>query len=141
MLDQTFFGEKKKAGFCIEAGAHDGEADSTTLHIELEHVWSGLLVEPMHISFAELVTKNRRAWAVQTCLSTKKSPEIVNFSLSGTSVKVSSGIADGNSSQSDTVHMHCILCSVCLCTPLYYPWATLLWTFSVFILRMQSIKC
>ena len=108
MLDQIYFGEKKKGGFFIEAGAHDGESDSTTLHFELEHGWTGLLVEPMPISFAELVSKNRRAWAVQTCLSTKKSPEIVNFSLSSTSSKTSSGITEGNSSQSDTVQMQCL---------------------------------
>ena len=108
MHDQTYFGEKKKGGFFIEAGAHDGESDSTTLHFELEHGWTGLLVEPMPISFAELVSKNRRAWAVQTCLSTKKSPEIVNFSLSSTSSKTSSGITEGNFSKLDTVQMQCL---------------------------------
>ena len=31
----------------MEAGAFDGATDSNTLHFELAHQWSGLLVEPV----------------------------------------------------------------------------------------------
>ena len=34
-------------GFFVEAGAFDGATDSNTLHFELAHQWSGLLVEPV----------------------------------------------------------------------------------------------
>ena len=45
-VDQIVFGGKLKNGFFIEAGAHDFELDSNTLHFELDRGWTGLLVEP-----------------------------------------------------------------------------------------------
>ena len=45
-LDSVIFKEKVKNGFFIEAGADDFEFDSNSLHFELEHGWTGLLVEP-----------------------------------------------------------------------------------------------
>ena len=45
-LDNVIFKEQVKNGFFIEAGADDFELDSNSLHFELEHGWSGLLVEP-----------------------------------------------------------------------------------------------
>jgi len=109
MLDQRYFHEKKKGGFFIEAGAFDGESESTTLHFELEHGWTGLLVEPVPLNFNKLVSKNRRAWSVQTCLSTKKTPETVNFSLSASSKATMSGIIGTNeTTQDDMVEMQCL---------------------------------
>ena len=35
------------SGFFVEAGAFDGATDSTSLHFEMAHQWSGLLVEPV----------------------------------------------------------------------------------------------
>ena len=46
LCSETFFHESLKGGFFIEAGAFDGESDSTSLHFELNHGWNGLLVEP-----------------------------------------------------------------------------------------------
>ena len=37
---------KVKEGFFIEAGADDFQRDSNSLHFELQHGWTGLLVEP-----------------------------------------------------------------------------------------------
>jgi len=108
LLDQRYFHEKKKGGFFIEAGAFNGESDSTTLHFELEHGWTGLLVEPVPLNFMELVKKNRRAWSVQTCLSTQQTPETVNFSLSASSKATMSGIIGNNDTQGDTVEMQCL---------------------------------
>ena len=34
-------------GFFVEAGAFDGATDSTSLHFEIAHQWSGLLIEPV----------------------------------------------------------------------------------------------
>ena len=45
-LDNVIFKEQVKQGFFIEAGADDFEGDSNSLHFELEHGWTGLLVEP-----------------------------------------------------------------------------------------------
>ena len=45
-LDMVIFKGEVQAGFFIEAGAHDFELDSNTLHFELDRGWTGLLVEP-----------------------------------------------------------------------------------------------
>ena len=45
-LDAVIFKDNVKDGFFIEAGADDFELDSNSLHFELEHGWTGLLVEP-----------------------------------------------------------------------------------------------
>ena len=108
LLDQRYFYEKKKGGFFIEAGALDGESDSTTLHFELEHGWTGLLVEPVPLSYNKLLKRNRKAWSVQTCLSTKKSPETINFSLAASSAATMSGIVVSNATQDDIVEMQCL---------------------------------
>jgi FkbM family methyltransferase len=40
-------------GFYIEAGANDGVSQSNTQALEVHKNWSGLLIEPNHIRFAE----------------------------------------------------------------------------------------
>ena len=39
-------------GFFVEAGAFDGATDSTSLHFEIAHQWSGLLIEPVSRFFS-----------------------------------------------------------------------------------------
>ena len=46
-------------GFFIEAGAGDGELLSNTLHFEMKHGWTGLLVEPNPDFLKRLKPKNR----------------------------------------------------------------------------------
>ncbi|CAG7832474.1 unnamed protein product [Allacma fusca] len=58
----------KKTGFFIECGAKDGEFLSNTLHLEKEG-WTGLLVEAQPEWGKELLTKNRKAWIANVCLS------------------------------------------------------------------------
>ena len=74
LLDQRYFHEKKKGGFFIEAGAFNGESDSTTLHFELEHGWTGLLVEPVPLNFKEMISKNRkiRIWQDLQCKNSRE---------------------------------------------------------------------
>ena len=110
LLDQRYFRERRKGGFFIEAGAYDGESESTTIHYELEHGWTGLLVEPLPTNFHRLLKKNRKVWAAQTCLSTQQSPETVDFSLSASSKQTMSGIsgAEKAENQSDSVKMQCL---------------------------------
>ena len=43
-------------GFFVEAGAFDGATDSTSLHFEIAHQWSGLLIEPVSRFFSALVS-------------------------------------------------------------------------------------
>ena len=50
-LDQVIFKRAVKDGFFIEAGADDFERDSNTLLFEIEHNWTGLLVEPNPVAY------------------------------------------------------------------------------------------
>jgi hypothetical protein len=49
------FGAKKRDGFFIEAGAHDGVEASNTLYLEKKMGWKGLLVEPNPDTFAGII--------------------------------------------------------------------------------------
>ena len=66
-------------GFFIEAGANDGEFLSNTLYMERFLNWTGLLVEAFDNSFNKLMARNRKAYAVPGCLSTKPYPMEVIF--------------------------------------------------------------
>ncbi|CAL4183821.1 unnamed protein product, partial [Meganyctiphanes norvegica] len=61
-------------GFFVEAGALDGVYLSNTLWLEQERGWTGLLVEPNIFSYRELLTKHRKAWVSNTCLSRTQYP-------------------------------------------------------------------
>jgi len=73
----------RKGGFFFEAGAFDGENLSNSLLFELKYGWTGLLVEPNPDAFAKMKGKRRRAWLSPKCLSTKTTPEIVEFDAAG----------------------------------------------------------
>jgi len=104
-LDQTYFHEQKKGGFFIEAGAYDGVTDSTTLHFEVAHQWSGLLVEPVPKFHSKIAKTGRKVWSLQTCLSTKVTPETVTFSIHH---EDSSRNKAGNLETSGTDHPHMV---------------------------------
>ena len=57
LTNKIFFPEKQ--GFFIEAGAAGGELFSNTLYFEINHNWTGLLVEPNPDWWDELKGKNR----------------------------------------------------------------------------------
>ncbi|MPC86094.1 uncharacterized protein LOC123513889 [Portunus trituberculatus] len=65
---------KQRGGFFVEAGALDGEYLSNTLWLERRLGWTGLLVEPDEESYKMLVSKHRRAWTSNTCLSKESFP-------------------------------------------------------------------
>lgn len=69
----------KKNGFFVECGALDGETRSNSLYFERYLNWTGLLIEADPLNFAQMLTKNRRAWLSPTCLSKNSYPEIVSF--------------------------------------------------------------
>lgn len=74
---------KQDKGFFIEAGAYDGEEYSNSLYFEMKKTWKGLLVEPNPDALEQLLTKNRKAHIFPRCLSTKKTPEVVEFDAAG----------------------------------------------------------
>ena len=69
----------KSPGFFVEAGAYDGEFLSNTLYLERRLGWTGLLIEPDEVLYQRLLSKNRKSWTSQVCLSTNSYPEEVTF--------------------------------------------------------------
>ena len=129
-VDDIIFKNKLQNGFFIEAGATNGESGSNTLFFELERNWTGLLVEPLPYKLAE---KNRKAHISPVYLSTKTSPEIVNFDLhafrdsNNQPISMSGIVQEGT--ESDQIYK-------VQCFPLF----TKLFTTSYRILRGQSYR-
>ena len=49
--------------------------------------WTGLLVEPNPDAFEELLTKNRKSYAIKTCLSMEREVTEVSFDMAGNCFK------------------------------------------------------
>ena len=75
--------DETKDRFFVEAGAFDGELISNTMLFETELGWDGLLIEANPIAFDLLVRKQRKAWSINVCLSTRPFPEVIEFDVSG----------------------------------------------------------
>ena len=56
-VDELLYGGQLKSGFFLEAGSHESEAFSDSLYWELNHNWTGLLVEPNPLAHAVGLTK------------------------------------------------------------------------------------
>uniref|UniRef100_A0A915HFP7 Methyltransferase FkbM domain-containing protein n=1 Tax=Romanomermis culicivorax TaxID=13658 RepID=A0A915HFP7_ROMCU len=54
----------RRNGFFIECGAFDGEEKSNSLMLEKSLNWTGLLIEPDPDNFAQMVSRNRKAFLV-----------------------------------------------------------------------------
>jgi len=78
-IDQLIFGGKLKNGFFIEAGSQDGEENSNTLHFELAHDWSGLLVEAHPVFYSQGLAKHRNTTSLMTCLAIENRPHFMDF--------------------------------------------------------------
>ncbi|CAG7785884.1 unnamed protein product, partial [Allacma fusca] len=76
---QKMFGDKKD-GFFIECGANDGEFLSNTLELE-KRGWKGLLIEAQPELGKMLMTKNRKAWFANVCLSPYNNISEINFAI------------------------------------------------------------
>ncbi|EFX75894.1 hypothetical protein DAPPUDRAFT_322909 [Daphnia pulex] len=70
------------SGFFIECGALDGEFLSNTLYMERSLNWTGILIEADQRAFSQLNARNRKAYILPTCLSTKPYPLQVVFNAS-----------------------------------------------------------
>jgi len=68
----------KKHGFFVEAGAYDCEI-SVTLPLEYHYGWTGLLVEPMPMTYNLCKQVHRQAHLIHTCLGTKETPYFSKF--------------------------------------------------------------
>ncbi|XP_013417716.1 uncharacterized protein LOC106178899 [Lingula anatina] len=71
--------KQRRKGFFVECGALNGEAHSNSLFFEKSRDWEGLLVEPNPWAFEALLSKNRKSYTINTCLSTGSSPVMVDF--------------------------------------------------------------
>lgn len=99
VVDQLF--KLKDKGFFIEVGAFDGEEWSNTLGLELFRFWSGILIEPNPDSYGQLLLKNRRVSSINTCLSTSKYVQKVDFDLVGPSSGI---IINGTIKPGEAIH-------------------------------------
>ncbi|KAL7648087.1 UNVERIFIED_CONTAM: hypothetical protein RMT77_001704 [Armadillidium vulgare] len=70
---------KETGKFFIEAGALDGEFLSNTLWLEKDLNWTGLLIEPDPFNYGKLLTKNRKSWTSNSCISSSSYPKKVVF--------------------------------------------------------------
>ena len=81
IVDKLLHG--KRYGFFVECGAADGERYSNTLFFERFRHWAGLLIEANPHSFRRLLSKNRKAYSINACLSLDKYPKKMDFFLAG----------------------------------------------------------
>ena len=56
---------------------------SNTLLLEMNYNWTGLLIEPNPKAFQELLAKNRKSYAMESCLSVKEEVTEVSFDVAG----------------------------------------------------------
>lgn len=110
-VDDLVFGGHVKNGFFLEAGAFDFETNSDSLYFELNHNWTGLLVEPHPLAYHRGLAKNRRVTSVNTCLSTSGRAEELPFHMSatvwnGTEREAMSGLV--REKTEETVNMQCL---------------------------------
>jgi len=80
-LDKFIFKGQLKKGFFIEAGADDFVDGSNTLWFEMEHQWTGVLVEPNPARYPKGFLANRKAWGAPFCLGILPRPHFNPFTL------------------------------------------------------------
>lgn len=114
-VDRIVFGGQLKNGFFIEAGSVDSETFSNTLYFEINHGWTGLLVEPMPIHFTVGLEKHRKAYSIQTCFSTDLKAQIVDFDPEATvrdeesqELRSMGGIVKDTTSSDITMKVQCL---------------------------------
>ena len=71
----------RRQGVFLECGAADRERLSNSLFFELHRNWTGILIEANPLFHRALLSKNRNAYVVRSCLSTTLKPQTVEFKL------------------------------------------------------------
>ena len=74
---------RKVGGLFFEAGASDEIHGSSTLKLETQFGWAGLLVEADPDNYKKLLKSNRKSQLVGTCTSWTKHPEVALFEKAG----------------------------------------------------------
>jgi hypothetical protein len=59
----------RKNGFFLEIGGYDGELHTNTLFFEKERDWDGLLIETNPFTFQQMVSRDRKCFMVNACIS------------------------------------------------------------------------
>jgi len=80
-VDDLIFKGQKKGGFFVEAGGHNFEDGSTSLHFELKHNWTGLIVEPYESFYTTGMWKNRKVYSSMSCLSREPRPTVLKYNV------------------------------------------------------------
>ncbi|RNA03115.1 Star [Brachionus plicatilis] len=78
LIDKMLNG--KRSGFIVEAGAFDGETFSNSLFFEKERDFSGILIEPLPLSYERLLEKNRKFYSINACIA-QKVPTVAKFKM------------------------------------------------------------
>ncbi|XP_066957776.1 protein Star-like [Macrobrachium rosenbergii] len=74
---------KREGHLFVEVGALNGETSSSTLYLERELGFNGLLIEPNPANHKQLVSKHRKAYILQAALSPTTSSAELLFTGSG----------------------------------------------------------
>jgi FkbM family methyltransferase len=72
----------KRNGFFVEAGGYNGEELSNSLYFELERNWTGILIEAIPSYYKQILSKNRKIFSINCCISNKR-PSVAKFQLAG----------------------------------------------------------
>lgn len=114
LLNTTYLNsvDALKKGFFVEAGAYDGETWSNTLMLERFYNWTGLLIEPSTENYKKLMSKNRNAYSINSCLCAGKSSiksDYIEAGPFGITTNVSMSQSSDYSSQSVS-SIHSVTC-------------------------------
>ncbi len=72
----------KMNGFFVEAGGYTGEDLSNSLFFELERNWTGILIEAVPSLYKQIISKNRKSFSINCCISNKR-PFVAKFQIAG----------------------------------------------------------
>jgi len=72
----------KMNGFFVEAGGFNGEDLSNSLFFELERNWTGILIEAVPSLYKQIISKNRKSFSINCCISNKR-PFVAKFQIAG----------------------------------------------------------
>jgi FkbM family methyltransferase len=72
----------KMNGFFVEAGGFNGEDLSNLLFFELERNWTGILIEAVPSLYKQIISKNRKSFTINCCISNKR-PFVAKFQIAG----------------------------------------------------------